>query len=183
MQEDFPEFLTKNKSGFLRQDDGQQSPVFVSSGNITTDADIKRVEQELDVSLPQSYRQFLLICGSGAWCDDWIPSPNELYAFDENCWEMAGFVTLVHNVEKLGDFLAINPTDLVEDGERPIYYCSHDPFGYAQIAISFEEWCRNILAGKLTGTFNIYDDVEDAVYAKWKEYRASQPKKWWHVWR
>ena len=142
---------------------------------------LKQAERELGVRLPHSYREFLLKCGPGIWCGDWIPPPMMLYAFDEDCWEMEGFVTLVHNVQEVGDFVAINPADQEENGEQPVYYCSHDPFGYARIAASFEEWCRKTLEGEQTGEI-IYVEVEDAVDAKWKEYLASRPKKWWQFW-
>jgi hypothetical protein len=89
---------------------------------------------------------------------------------------------LIHNVLGCGDHVAINPSEPDQDGERPLYYCTHDPFGYAQVATSFEEWCRKAVDVQGTDA-TVYDDVGDEVRAKWKEYLASQPKKWWQFWR
>jgi hypothetical protein len=152
--------------------------ILVPDNETISETDIKQAEQKLGVNLPHSYQQFLLLCGPGLWCGDYIPHLGELYAFDESCWEMTGFIPLVHNVLGLGDYVAINPADSEKDGERPLYYCSHDPFGYARVADSFEKWCRKtaeIQIGETNTT--IYDGVEEAVRSKWKEYLDSQPKK------
>lgn len=181
-EESFALFLETCISGFYEQDNGDKWPIFIPDDEEVTSSDIEQAEMALGIKLPHSYRKFLLTCGSGTWCGDWVPPPIALGAFDEDCWEMAGFVTLVHNVQLVGDFIAINPADPEKNGERPVYYCSHDPFGYARIAASFEDWCRKTLEGERTGTI-IYIEVEDVVYAKWKEYLASQPKKCWQFWR
>lgn len=64
---------------------------------------------------------------------------------------MEGFVPLVHNVRGVGDYVAINPANAEVAGERPVYYCSHDPFGYVEIAASFEEWSRKIAEAQKHG--------------------------------
>jgi hypothetical protein len=180
--EGFTQFLDKHLAESRVAGPQRATRVFVPDGETVSESDIKKVESDLGVSLPRSYRQFLLTCGPGLWCDDYIPHPRNLYAFDEDCWEIAGFVPLIHNVLGCGDHVAINPSEPDQDGERPLYYCTHDPFGYAQVATSFEEWCRKAVDVQGTDA-TVYDDVGDEVRAKWKEYLASQPKKWWQFWR
>ena len=109
-----------------------------------TPSAIERAESVLGVNLPGSYKYFLLRCGPGAWCGERVACPSELYAFDADCLQIEGFIPLVHNVRGVGDYVAINPADVEAAGERPVYYCSHDPFGYVEIAASFEGWARRI---------------------------------------
>jgi hypothetical protein len=182
--EDFAQFLEKHLADSRLAEEQQLDSVFVPDNEAVSETDIKRAEEKLGINLPRSYQQFLLLCGPGLWCGDHIPHPSELYAFDESCWEMTGFIPLIHNVLGFGDYVAVNPADFEKDGERPLYYCSHDPFGYARVADSFEDWCRKTVEVEIEGMdTTIYDRVEEDVCSKWKEYLASQPKKWWQFWR
>jgi len=112
---------------------------------------IETAESDLGVNLPDSYKYFLLRCGSGVWCGERVARPSELYVFDADCLQMEGFIPLVHNVRGVGDYVAINPADAEAAGERPVYYCSHDPFGYVEIAASFEGWARKIVEARRRG--------------------------------
>ncbi len=84
-------------------------------------------ENDFGVNLPDSYKHFLLHYGSGVWCDEPIAHLRELYDLDSDNLEMEGFIVLVQNVRGVGDLIAINPKDTEVVGEKPVYYCSHDP--------------------------------------------------------
>jgi hypothetical protein len=170
---------------FLRQ---ERKRFFSADGAPATAKEISDAQSRLGVELPPSYRLFQMLLGPGEWCGDVVPHVDELYAFD-NVWEMTGFVSLVHNVRGVGDYLAINPADGTRRGERPLYFCSHDPFGYAVIALSFETWARLAAASSIEHD-DLYESVGDQVYMKNREYeamrratRAAKPGKWWQVWR
>jgi hypothetical protein len=134
--------MTEDFDKFLRECLSQGKQVFIPDGEPVAAPDIELAKSSLGVNLPASYKYFLLRCGSGSWCGERVAHPSELYAFDADCLQMEGFVPLVHNVRGVGDYVAINPADAEAAGERPVYYCSHDPFGYVKIAASFEEWSR-----------------------------------------
>ena len=122
-----------------------------------------------------SYRGFVTTLGPGIWCGEIVMAPSALYAFDSDCGEMEGFIALVGNVQGVGDYLAINPADPTALGERPLYYCGHDPFGYARLTDSFEAWTRNALVPQNSGE-SPYAVVE-------QHFRTAQPKQWWQFWR
>lgn len=147
MTEGFDKFLQE----CLSHSSNPGERLFVPDAAPVTDPDIESAESSLGINLPTSYKYFLLRCGSGAWCGGRIAPPSELYAFASDCLEMEGFVPLVHNVRGVGDYVAINPSDPEVAGERPVYYCSHDPFGYVGIARSFEEWSRKIAEARRQG--------------------------------
>ncbi len=136
---------------FLRECLSQGERIFVPDGGAISPHDIESAESNLGISLPASYKHFLLQCGSGTWCGEWVAHPSELFAFGSDCLAMEGFVPLVHNVRGVGDYVAINPADAEVAGERPVYYCSHDPFGHVEIAASFEEWSRKMAESRRDG--------------------------------
>jgi hypothetical protein len=143
MTDDFDKFLTE----WLTRD----KQVFVPDDESLSASDIESAESSLGTNLPASYKYFLLRGGSGMWCGERIAHPLELYAFDSDCLSMEGFVPLVDNVRGVGDYVAINPADAEVEGERPVYYCSHDPFRHLEIASSFEEWSRKIVEAHKDG--------------------------------
>jgi len=159
--------------------------VFVAEGSPATSAQLASAESTLGITLPPSYKVFLTLLGPGLWCDEAVKSPSALFAFDTDCWEMAGFVALVENVQGVGDHIAINPVDASESGERAVYYCGHDPFGYALLADSFEAWTRMSLQATLSDE-SPYAIVEEAVMQSYRRWRAAQPKPKapkWQFWR
>jgi hypothetical protein len=143
--------MTEGFEEFLRQCLLQGRRIFIPDDKPTTASEIELAEKNLGVTLPVSYKHFLLRCGSGVWCGERVAHPSELYTFDSDCLEIAGFIPLVHNVRGVGDYVAINPADSEVAGERAVYYCSHDPFGYAEIAESFEDWSRKIIDAQKRG--------------------------------
>lgn len=147
MTEGFDEFLSHCLS--------EEPPAFIRGDESVKASDIEAAERELGVELSSSYKHFLLRCGVGRWCGEQVVHPSELYAFDNDCLEMEGFIPLVHNVNGRGDYLAINPSEPAAEGERPIHYCRHDPFGSVRIAESFEDWARRIKAARKSGV-NLY---------------------------
>jgi SMI1 / KNR4 family (SUKH-1) len=143
--------MTEGFDKFIRECLFLGTQIFVPDGESVTPPEIELAESNLGVNLPDSYKYFLLRCGSGMLCGEWVAHPSELYAFDADCLQMEGFVPLVHNVRGVGDYLSINPADEEAAGERPVYLCSHDPFGYVEIAVSFEEWSRKITEAQRQG--------------------------------
>lgn len=141
MTEDFDRFLAECLS--------QDEKIFVPLTEPVYASEIALAESNLSVNLPDSYKHFLMRCGSGEWCNEPITRPIELFDFDSDCLEMEGFIALVGNVRGVGDSIAFNPKDSEVGGERPVYYCSHDSFGYVKIAESFEDWlCKTVEAQK-----------------------------------
>jgi hypothetical protein len=140
----FDQFLVQNKSRTIKMD-GKIVAIFERVVPVI-DEHLNAAEQRLGVPLPASYKTFLRVCGSGRWCGDFVVPPEDVYAFDQECSDMAGFVALVHNVGGIGDFVAMNPREATAAGEWTLYHCSHDPFGSRKIADSFEAWTRDALA-------------------------------------
>jgi hypothetical protein len=164
----FEQFLAQNKPRVFKAD----APV--------DERHIGAAEKRLGVMLPASYKTFLRVCGSGSWGREVVPSPEDIYAFDDNCDDMEGFVGLVHNVRGVGDFVAMNPREQTEPGEWALYYCSHDPAGYGRIADSFESWAREAVTAFETGE-DIYVKATDDVWRTYRGMRA-KTKKWWQFW-
>jgi hypothetical protein len=144
-------FMTEGFDKFLRECLSQGRRIFIPDDNPAPVSQVELAENDLGVTLPLSYKHFLLRCGSGLWCGERVVHPSELYAFDSDCLEMEGFISLVHNVRGVGDYVAINPSGSEVAGERVVYYCSHDPFGYGEIAESFEDWSRKIIDAQKRG--------------------------------
>src|ERR671924_91818 len=93
MTEGFDKFLQE----CLSQSSNPEKPLFLPDSIPVTVPDMESAEGNLGINLPASYKYFLLRCGSGMWCGEWVAHPSELYAFDSDCLEMEGFVPLVHN--------------------------------------------------------------------------------------
>jgi SMI1 / KNR4 family (SUKH-1) len=150
--------MTEDFAEFLQQCLSQGKQIFVPDGESVDASELEAAESRLGINLPASYKYLLLRCGSGTWCGEWVAHPSELYAFDSDCLQMEGFIPLVHNVRGVGDYVAINPSDAEVAGERPVYYCSHDPFGYVEIAASFEEWAHKVAEAQKRGV-DLYASV------------------------
>jgi hypothetical protein len=179
----FEGFLTQNKSRSVSVD-GNPSGIFESDAPTDALADeqhVQAAEVRLGVPLPASYKTFLRICGSGRWCNDYVTSPEDVYAFDDDCDDMEGFVTLVHNVRGVGDYVAMNPHEQTGPEEWALYYCSHDPPGHGKIADSFESWAREAVTA-FEKNEDLYSKADDDVYRAWRSSRA-KTKKWWQFWR
>ncbi len=105
----------------------QGKQIYVAEFPPVNASEIEMAENDFGVNLPDSYKHFLLHYGSGVWCDEPIAHLRELYDLDSDNLEMEGFIVLVQNVRGVGDLIAINPKDTEVVGEKPVYYCSHDP--------------------------------------------------------
>jgi hypothetical protein len=178
IMEAFATFLRESMSRRLVVD-GVELPVFTGAA-LVSEQDILSAESSLNCPLPASYKTFVLTCGSGEWCGDFVASPAAVYSFDD-CGEMTGFLPLVHNVAGVGDFVAMNPTEHTAPNEWALYYCSHDPFGYGRVANSFEQWARESLAAMEAGEY-LYAKATPSVEKTWREYRTC-PRRWWQFWR
>jgi hypothetical protein len=157
----------------------------------------QRLEVPLEV-FPDSYRAFVTILGPGWWPNESgiVITPAEAYAFDAECWEAEGLVSLVENADGVGDRIAVNPADPSIDGERPVYYVGHDPTSVVRAADSFEAWVRQSAEATVApGRFGVarrygyLDEARDASYARYREWEKQQrrnargPKRWWQFWR
>jgi hypothetical protein len=105
----FEQFLAQNKARKVVLD-GKRVAIFEADGPVDRQQ-VSAAEKRLGVPLPASYKAFLEICGSGSWCGQPVPPPDEIYPFDGDCGDMDGFVALVHNVDGCGNFVAINPRE------------------------------------------------------------------------
>lgn len=157
-------------------------PFFVSVGDPASDAELAAAEASLGVELPPSYKTFVLSLGPGLWCGEAVKAPSALYAFDEDCEDMEGFIALVENVQGVGDHLAINPVESATSNERPLYYCGHDPFGQARLADTFEAWTRQALQARIADE-PLYDEVERRIAPAQSRPHSPRPRRWWQFWR
>jgi hypothetical protein len=177
--------MTPDFEQFLRQ---LPAGLFVPDGIPVADADIVRDAGVAVALLPESYRTFLSAVGLGYWRNDSgeIVAPSALYAFDADCGEMEGFVALVQNAAGVGDYLAVNPADAVTDGERPLYYCGHDPISCVRAADSFEAWVKES-AGTPVSRGRRYAHLDESRFESYARYqaakRAATPNQWWQFWR
>jgi hypothetical protein len=193
LQSDFESFLREAATLKIPDELGHfEDPLFVPAGPPVGEKEIQDAERRIGTPLPRSYKLFLQVLGPGCWCraND-IPTPAGVEAFAEGTWGVEGFFAIVDNVQGLGEFLAFNPADPEIDGERPVYYFSHDPYGYAKVADSFETWARECAAATRQGE-DFYQQFDEAVHAKWIEYDKAMKamkapeatsKKWWQLWR
>jgi len=182
--------MTPDFEGFLR---ALPAGSFVAEGTLVSAADLAKVPDVPHGLLPDSYRLFVSIIGPGYWVNDsgTVMSPSALHGLDSDCWEMAGFVALAGNAAGVGDYIAVNPADPSMEGERPVYYCGHDPFGYARAADSFEGWVREAAQASLAHErrYRHLDKARDESYRRYLEFekrrRAEQrgSKRWWQLWR
>lgn len=184
MRSDFETFLRETSESKIPDEYGDLlGEMFSPADEPATNAEIEDAEHRLGVTLPESFRCFLRVLGPGDWANaGFVSSAEDVDAF-LNCWEMTGFVALVDNVREIGDHLAFNPADPEAGGEHPVYYCAHDPFGYARVADSFEDWARATAEAARSAT-DFYEPFDDEVWTKWKEFEASRPKTkpWWKFW-
>jgi SMI1/KNR4 family protein SUKH-1 len=141
--------------------------------------------------LPDSYRVFVATIGSVYWLNESgeVMAPSEIYSFDADCWEMEGFVPLVQNAAGVGDYIAVNPKDPVDAGERPVYYCGHDPVSWVRAADSFEDWVRQSVAAEARDGSDRYEYLDAARSVSYRRYQADRSdrgggaRKWWQFWK
>ena len=150
--------MTEDFDSFLQDCLSQGKQIYVAEFPPVNSSEIEAAENDFGVNLPDSYKHFLLHYGSGVWCDEPIAHLRELYDLDSDNLEMEGFIVLVQNVRGVGDLIAFNPKDAEVTGERPVYYCSHDPFGFVKIADSFEDWLRKTVEAQKQGV-DLYEQA------------------------
>jgi len=155
---------------------------------------ILEIAEERNCQFPEGYCTFMETLGPGLWAGMGIPQPEDTHAFDQATGAMQGFVTVACNVNGMGDYLAFNP----KEGEK-IYFCGHDPFGYAVAGNSFEEVITKVTEAALAEPNNgvskffeglpfvevTVDDVEvEAMSAAPKSSAAGSgsSKPWWRFW-
>jgi hypothetical protein len=153
--------------------------LFVPAANVINDGDAPNTELRLTCNLPVGYKEFVCTLGSGAWAQSDIIAPVDLYAFDKSVGdEMRGWIPLAENVDGCGNSVAFNCLD------EKLYFCNHDPFGFAPVANSFEEYIQTIadrwLRDTRSGTRLYYDSLPD-----FKEVippQAETKSSWWKFW-
>jgi len=131
--------------------------IFKSGCSISSES-IKLIEVKLGLSFPDLVKEFLLELGAGQTEDLYIHGESQIYAFDQDNGPIAGFVTFAS--DSLGSFFAFNP-ESTNRGE--IFYCCHDPLGYAEVAKDANEFLGKIIDSD-------YDNLELAANLKLIEY-------------
>lgn len=136
-------------------------------------------ENVLNCRFPEGYRVFMETLGPCVWADAFFAPPAALYAFDEDTLDMCGFITLAFGVDGCGNYVAFNP----REPER-IYFCCHDPFGYAVVAESFEEYIRKLTEFAIShkGGGSFYYDLEPFHEIRVPKSESSG-KPWWQFWK
>ncbi|MDZ4835928.1 MAG: SMI1/KNR4 family protein [Candidatus Melainabacteria bacterium] len=157
MTADFAEFLTEhaskkvgNKPLFvpgLYDESAKYAWIPWKGPSAVRDSEIATAEERLRCTFPAGYRTFVQTVGPGMWADAGIAHPKTLYAFDEDLGSMSGFIALAYNVDGCGNSIAFNGRD---SSNQQVYFCNHDPFGYAVAAASFEEWMQSVTHQKLS---------------------------------
>jgi hypothetical protein len=145
--------------------------------------ELKDAEKRLGCTLPSGYRIFLETLGVGSWAEAFIKAPADLYAFDEAVGEMCGFIALADGIEGCGNYVAFNPRD------QKIYYCCHDPFGYALLDRSFEGFIKQVAAHwqktPQTDVSLFYKSLSPFVDATITPVagKSLSAKPWWEFWK
>lgn len=132
-------------------------PVFKPGDSFSLES-IGKLEAKLNVSFPLKVKDFLLKLGAGQTEDLYIHGNEHIHAFDEENGPIAGFVTFASDT--MGNYYAFNPES---SNKEEIYYCCHDPLGYAKIASDAYEFLRKIIENK-------YDNIELAANLELIEY-------------
>lgn len=153
--------------------------LFAPAATAINDGDLAIAEARLNCKLPTAYGEFLRTLGSGVWAQAEITAPADLFAFDESVGpEMKGLIPLAENVDGCGNSVAFNCLD------EKLYFCNHDPFGFALVANSFEEFIQTIaerwLRDTRSGTRLFYESLPD-----FKEVIPPQLERkdsWWKFW-
>lgn len=118
----------------LEAKDAKAQPVF-GRRRAVSEAALADAERRLGVVLPLPYRAFLLACGAGEVSGQLrFMDPAELAPFGGDLpWGELIRIGIDHE----GNHLAIDP-EQGDDPDEPVYYVCHDPFGWANLAPSFE---------------------------------------------
>ncbi len=142
---------------------------------------IQTKESELGVKLPTGYVTFMQTLGPGLWADAFVLHPDQIYALGPDSGGMAGWLMLAANCDGCGNNININPAD----STGAIYYCCHDPFGYAVTAPDFEVWIKAItdcfIERPGNGTKIYYDSVSGFVEIE-APVDTTRSKAWWQFW-
>jgi hypothetical protein len=175
---DFEQFLQAKKISIVGK-----KPLFEPlPSNPISEADVEQTEATLQCRLPNGFRTFLKTVGSGIWADA-VFSLEEVYAFDEAVGEMCGFIALGINVNGCGDYVAFNP----KEQTGTIYFCCHDPFGYAVAGASFESYIVALTQ------FTEQNRKSSEFYYKLEPFHEIEPpflqakrdanRPWWQFWK
>lgn len=152
--------------------------LFVPAAKVINDDDVSKAEERLKCKLPVGYTEFVRILGSGLWAQSEIIAPEDLYAFDESVGEMKGLIPLAENVDGCGNSVAFNCLD------EKLYFCNHDPFGFAPVANSFEEFIQMIadrwLRDTRSGTRLFYESLPD--FKEVSPPQLERKSSWWKFW-
>ncbi|MBS1996132.1 MAG: SMI1/KNR4 family protein [Cyanobacteria bacterium SZAS LIN-2] len=147
---------------------------------------IRAAEKKLGCKLPRDYCDFMQTIGPGLWAGMAVLAPDNCFTFDFDCAEMADFVVLACNVNGCGDYLAFNPR--VAD---QVYFCGHDPFGYAVAGLCFDLVIRKTTLAALcqpqTGVREFFAGLSDfhevePGSAEKPSGRSAGAKPWWQFW-
>ena len=122
------ELISKIKSATKKRFLFREKLVY-TAGKPNLPHEIDSLEGKYGFTFPAEIRQFLLELGAGSTEDLYISHAEEIYPFDEENGPVEGFVAFATDI--FGNYLAFNPNS---DMPSEIFYCSHDPLGYAMIA-------------------------------------------------
>lgn len=148
---------------------------------------IRTAEKKLGCKLPRDYCDFMQTVGPGLWAGMAILAPENCFTLDVDCAEMADFVVLACNVNGCGDYLAFNPRVAYK-----VYFCGHDPFGYAEAGVGLELVIRAttlaVLVQPQTGVreffagLSDFHEVDPDATEKPASGRSAGGKPWWQFW-
>lgn len=163
----------------IDKDNGEEIR-FVKADPVSREV-LDQAEQNLGIPLPDSYKAFLAYCGAADFCRLKMWTVPELYAFDEDTGEMEGMIPFTTDFQERWHVFKPAP----DNKEYEVYICSHDPFGYGKVADNFLEWCKlqnDLMLNFETGENDFkhpFIEVDEEIFACYKRYKASLPKKWW----
>jgi hypothetical protein len=141
-------------------------------------ASIEAAEDLIGHVFPNSYKSFLRHIGPGCWANAYFPPPSGVYTFEKSAGNMADFIVIACNVDGEGNQVAINPAD------NKLYYCTHDPMGFAPAGDSFEEYMYKLTqfakdnAGNTVAFYKSLEPFTEAVIPP-----EPEKKPWWMFWK
>ena len=133
-------------------------PVY-SAGKPNTSCGLSECEEEFSFRFPEEIRAFLLMLGAGSTEDFTIFHAEQIYPFDQDNGPIEHFVTFATDV--LGNFYAFNPRS---NSPSEIYYCSHDPLGYAKLAPDIASFLKTFVENE----FNNLELTEKLELTGWR---------------
>lgn len=128
-------------------------PLYELVSSLSAEA-LAELEAKHAFKFPSRIKSALLELGASSVANLYLHHPSMIYRFDEKNGAVSGQVTFASDI--CGNYFSFNPE--APDPET-VYYCSHDPAGYAVVAPSFLEYLQSFVASGFN-TLSLTESLE-----------------------